>query len=115
MLFRSVGGGAQRGAVEFVEAGLGQLQFGLNAGGGEWAGAERGQQMANERSGQAMDQWEFFIGSRVGEAEGFCALKLTPAELGPAGRLSGFRRRSGCVPAEARSSAEAPAMMRPGG
>ena len=42
------------------------------------------------------------------EAEGFSALKLAPAgacravagERGPACRLPGFRRRSGCVPAE---------------
>jgi hypothetical protein len=120
----AVGGDAQIGAVEFVEAGFGQLQFGLNAGGAELAGAELGQHVANERRGQAMDQLEFFIGRRVGEEDGFCALKLTPAELGQAGPPAGGRPGLPSVrlqaalrlrPRRALSSAAAPAMMRPGG
>jgi len=120
----ALGGGAQIVAVEFVEAGSGQLQFGLDAGGAELPGAELGQQVADERSGQTMDQLEFFIGPRVREEDGFCALKLTPAELGQAGPPAGGRPSLPPVrlqaalrlrPRRALSSAKAPAMMRLGG
>jgi hypothetical protein len=82
----------------------------LNGGGAEVAGAELRQEMANKRSGQTLDQLQFFTGRQSRGADGFCALKLTPAGAwpsraapgsdGPTCRWSGLRRRSGCVPAE---------------
>ena len=44
-------GGSEIGAVEFVEAGFGELELGLGGGGAELVGAELGQQMADEGSG----------------------------------------------------------------
>ena len=46
---------AEIGAVEFVEAGFGELELGLGGGGAELVGAELGQQMADEGSGEAVD------------------------------------------------------------
>ena len=89
-------------AVELVEAGAGEALFAGRGGGGEVAPA-----MAVEGSGKTVDQLEFFMTARLKERQGFCALKLSTAEKpghhvgdGPACRWSGFRRRSGCVPAE---------------
>ena len=47
-------GGAEIGAVELVEAGFGELKLGLGGGGAELVGAELGQQMADEGSGEAV-------------------------------------------------------------
>ena len=44
----ALGAGPQIRTVEFIEAGFGQLQFGLGGGGAELAGAELGQEMAEE-------------------------------------------------------------------
>ena len=44
----ALSGGAEIGAVELVEAGFGELKLGL-------VGAELGQQMADEGSGEAVD------------------------------------------------------------
>ena len=46
---------AEIGAVELVEAGFGELELGLGGGGAELVGAELGQQMADEGSGEAVD------------------------------------------------------------
>lgn len=51
----SLRGGSEIGAVEFVEAGFGELKLGLGGGGAELVGAELGQQMADEGSGEAVD------------------------------------------------------------
>ena len=47
-------GSAEIGAVELVEAGFGELKLGLGGGGAELVGAELGQQMAVEGSGEAV-------------------------------------------------------------
>ena len=47
-------GGSEVGAVEFVEAGFGELELGLGGGCAELVGAELGQQMADEGSGEAV-------------------------------------------------------------
>jgi hypothetical protein len=51
----ALGASAQILGVEFVEAGFGQVEFGLNGGRPEITGAELGQQMANKRRGQTLD------------------------------------------------------------
>ena len=52
----TLGAGAQILAVEFVEASPGQTQFAGGGDGGEFVGAVAGQQMADEGSGQTVDQ-----------------------------------------------------------
>ena len=47
-------GSAEIGAVELVEAGFGELELGLGGGCAELVGAELGQQMADEGSGEAV-------------------------------------------------------------
>jgi hypothetical protein len=51
----TLGDSAEIGAVELVEAGFGELKLGLGSGGAELVGAELGQQMADEGSGEAVD------------------------------------------------------------
>jgi len=50
----ALGASAQGGAVEFVEAGRLQAQFGGGGAGVEMLGAMFGQQVANEGGGQAV-------------------------------------------------------------
>jgi hypothetical protein len=113
----ALGAGPQVEAVEFVEAGAGQGQFAGGGVGTDLAGAVAGQNVADERSGQAFDQLGFFIAARMSKEDGFFALKLMPAgasraawEGRPTCRVSDFRRRSGCVPAE-----PYPPLKHPGG
>ena len=101
------GASAQVIGVEFVEAGTGQPQFTGGGAGAEMAGAVAVEEMTDEGSGQTFDQLGFFMGPKIEENGRFIALELTPAGAGPVAakrhrtcRLSGFRRRSGCVPAE---------------
>jgi hypothetical protein len=103
----AAGAGAQVVGVEFVEAGTGQTQFAGGSASAEVASAMTVEEVADERSGQTFDQLRFFIGPKLEGEGGFFALELTPAGAGPVAtlrhrvcRLSGFRRRSGCVPAE---------------
>lgn len=63
---------------------MGQLEFGLDRSTDELTGAEVGQEMADEGSGQTVEQLKFFIGRRVERQEGFFALELTPAGAGRA-------------------------------
>ena len=75
----ALGAGPQVAAVEFVEAGAGKAQLGGGLGGGQFRGAMAGQQMADERGGETVDQLEFFMGVRLEGRQGFCALELAPA------------------------------------
>lgn len=68
--------GAKIGVVEFVEAGFGELELGLDGSGAELVGAELGQEMADEGSGEAVDQLQFFMEPKVAGERGFFALKL---------------------------------------
>jgi hypothetical protein len=52
----AVGTGAQVVAVEFVEAGAAQAQFGGGTSGGELAAAKRRQQVADEGGGQTLNE-----------------------------------------------------------
>jgi hypothetical protein len=112
------GAGAQVIGVEFVEAGTGQSQFEGGGASAEVAGAMTVEEMTDEWSGQTFDQLCFFIGPSLAEEGGFIALELTPAGAGPvavkrhrACRMSGFRRRSGCVPAEPYPPLKQPARL----
>ena len=75
------GTGPEVWAVEFVETGARQVQFAGGLVGGEFLAAVSGQEMADERSGQALDQLGFFMGARVTGEDGFFAFKLMPAGL----------------------------------
>ena len=103
----ALGAGQQVVCAQLVVAAEADAQFEGDRFGREQAGAGLGEEMADQWSGNAMGELEFFIAARMEEEEGFNALKLTPAEpagprqkRSPACRSSGFRRRSGCVPAE---------------
>ena len=99
--------GEQVVGAQLVVATHTNAQFERDGFGWEQAGAGLGEEMADQWNGDAVGELEFFIAGRMEEEEGFNALKLTPAEpagprqrRSPACRWSGFRRRSGCVPAE---------------
>jgi hypothetical protein len=51
-------------AVDFVEAGVSQIEFGGGLGCGKMSRPMRGQKMADKRSGQTFDQLNFFIVGR---------------------------------------------------
>ena len=105
--------GVEVGAVEFVETAVGQAEFCSGRLGGELFSTVAGQDMANEGSGKTLDQLEFFIRARLAEGRGESWIYRIEADSGrglakpgrhggdgPTCRLSGFTRRSGCVPAE---------------
>ena len=102
-----MGTGPQVVALEPVKAGAGEAQFAGRVGGGEVAAAMAGHEVVDEGSGETVDQLQHFMAARLKGRQGFCASKLSSAEQ-PGGhvgddstcRWSGFRRRSGCVPAE---------------
>lgn len=75
----ALGAGAQVVAVEFVEAGPGEAQFGGGLDGGEFRSAVAGQEMTDDGGWEAVDQLEFFMGVRLKGWQGFCALELAPA------------------------------------
>jgi len=66
-------------AVDFVKAGVGQIQFVGSLGCGKFSLPMRGQKMTDERHGQTFDQLQFFIMGRITEGNGFIALELMPA------------------------------------
>ena len=73
----------------------------------ELAGAMLGQEMTNEGSGQTFDQLQFFMAARRWRKRWIFRFETDTGRGKPGGavpsptcRLSGFRRRSGCVPAE---------------
>jgi hypothetical protein len=51
-------------AVDFVEAGVGQIEFGGGLGCGKMSLSMRGQKMTDKRCGQTFDQLKFFIVGR---------------------------------------------------
>ena len=84
----TLGTGAQIAAIEFVEAGAGEAQFAGRFAGREFISAMTGQEVADEWSGEAMDQLWFFIGANLRQDGGFCALKLAQ-RTGSAARGAG--------------------------
>jgi hypothetical protein len=66
-------------AVDFVKAGVGQIQFDSGLGRRELSVPMRGQKLTDKRCGQTFDQLKFFIEGRITEENGFIALELIPA------------------------------------
>ena len=75
----SLGTGAEVVSVEFVEAAVGQAQFGGRGTGGELFGTMVGQNVTNERSGKTVDQLLFFIEAKGSRDMDFSLWKLMPA------------------------------------
>jgi hypothetical protein len=63
----AAGAGAEVIGVEFVEAGMGQSQFGGGGAGADLAGAETVKEVTDERGGQTFEQLWFFIGGKITE------------------------------------------------
>ncbi len=110
------------GSLTEVVAGPAQAQFAGGGAGADLAGAITVKEVPDERRRQPFDQLQFFIGPKLTGEAGFFAFELTPAggparrwlataELPPVRLQAALRLR----PRSALSSAEAPAMMRPGG
>ena len=102
-----MGTGAEVIGVKFVEAGMSQSQFGGRTDGTEVSGTEVVEDVTDEWSGQPMDELKFFMTARVTEGGWIYRIATDAgrasragAEASPTCRLSGFRQRSGCVPAE---------------
>ena len=102
-----MGTGAEVVGVKFVKAGMSQPQFIGGADGTEVSGAEAVEDVTDEWSGQTFDELKFFMAARIAEGRWIYRIATDTgrasragAEAGPTCRLSGFRRRSGCVPAE---------------
>ena len=101
------GAGAQVVGAQLVEAAGGMdVQFERRRLGREVARAHLGEEVADQRGGQTMGEWLFCMARRVVERWIFRletdAGRGQPGGLGgrPTCRRSGFRQRSGCVPAE---------------
>jgi len=102
-----LGTGAEIIGVKFVEAGMSQPQFVGGAAGAEVSGAEAVEDVTDEWSGQTFAELKFFMAARIAEGRWIYRIgtdagraSRAGAEASPTCRLSGFRRRSGCVPAE---------------
>jgi hypothetical protein len=78
-LAAAFGASAEVLAVELVEAWQGKPQFVCGTWGVELAMTMIGQNMTNVRSGQTVDQLEFFMAAKMTKEDGFFALKLAPA------------------------------------
>ena len=102
----ALGAGAQVVGAQLVETAGMKVQFEGRCLGREVSRADFGEEMADQRSGQTVDELLFFMARRVVERGIFRfatdAGRASRAALDgrPTCRVSGFRRRSGCVPAE---------------
>lgn len=80
----ALGTGAEIVAVEFVEAGAGEAQFAGGGGGGQFAAAMAGQEMADERGGETVDQLQFFMSAKLEGAAGILRFETEPGrDAGP--------------------------------
>jgi hypothetical protein len=103
----ALGAGPEVIGVKFVEAGMRQSQFGGGADGAEVSSAEAVEDVTDEWRRQTFAELKFFIAARITEGRGIYRMATDAgrasragAEASPTCRLSDFRRRSGCVPAE---------------
>ena len=111
-----MGAGGEVIGVEFVEAAAGELEFALGLVRVEMSGAELGQDVTDQWSGETMSELIFFISEEGNKPSGGEASENgwiyrfgtdSGRRAGPAARsrrracrVSDFGRRSGCVPAE---------------
>jgi hypothetical protein len=103
----ALGARAEVVGVKFVEAGMSQSQFVGGTDGAEVSGAEAVEDVTDEWRGQTFAELKFFMAARIAEGRWIYRIATDAgrasragAETSPTCRLSGFRRRSGCVPAE---------------
>ena len=99
--------GAEVSGVKFVETGVAESQLTGGCGGADLAGAEALEEMTNERGWQTVAELKFFMAATIPEESWIYRFAADTGRASRAGtgasptcRLSGFRRRSGCVPAE---------------
>jgi len=103
----ALGASAQVVGAQLVEAAEADAQFGGDSLGRKVPGAGLGQEMTDQRSGNTVGELELFIAPKIAGGMDLSLFLLMPAGASRAGlaadptcRLSAFRRRSGCVPAE---------------